>query len=215
MTTRDDILELIPLYALGALDAGETAQVEDALLADPSLRAELDAHRDAAAALGEAVPRVEPSPALRARLMESVDATVAPGRFEAFAARVAEMFDVTIDKARMFLGWIDQPGRWEPTPLPWVHQCHLPAGPAWAGADCGLVRMPAGSEFPWHAHNGEELTLVLSGRAKDSDGHDLGPGSELVVSGDAQHEFLADPDAGEYIFAVRFYGIYPVPKPGA
>jgi anti-sigma factor ChrR (cupin superfamily) len=214
MTTRDDILALIPLHALGALDDAEAARVEEAVAADPALRAELDAHREAAAAIGDGLAAVEPSPALRARLIASVDATVAPGRFDRFAARVAEIFDVTVDKARMFLGWIDQPARWEATALPWVQQCHLPAGPAWAGADCGLVRMPAGSEFPWHTHEGEELTLVLSGRAKDSGGHDLGPGSEMVMNAEAQHDFVADPDSGEYIFAVRFHGIRPLPKPG-
>lgn len=213
MTAADDIRDLLPLHALGALDADEAARVEAAVAADPALRAELDVHREAAAGLGDGLVPVEPSPALRDRLIASVDASVAPGRWEKFAARVAEIFDVTVDKARMFLGWIDEPARWEATPLPWVQQCHLPPGPAWAGADCGLVRMPAGSVFPWHAHNGEELTLVLSGRAKDSDGHDLGPGSELVVPGNAEHDFLVDPDSGEYIFAVRFYGIRPVPKP--
>ena len=213
MTTRDDILELIPLYALGALDADEMARVEDALVADPSLRAELDAHRDAAAALTDGLPPVAPSPALRARLIESVDATVAPGRFEQFAARVAEMFDVTVDKARMFLGWIDDPTRWEPSPIPQVQLVHLPAGPAWAGADCGLVRMPAGFPFPWHAHNGDELTFVLQGRARDSDGNDLVPGSEIVVPEGAEHDFVVDPASGEYIFAVRFYGIVPKPRP--
>jgi len=215
MTTRDDIHDLIPLHALGALDADEAARVEAAVAADPALRAELEAHRDAAAALGDDLAAVAPSPALRARLLASVDATVAPGPLDRFAAKVAAMFDVTIDKARMFLGWIDEPARWEATALPWVRQCHLPAGPAWAGADCGLVRMSAGAEFPWHAHDGEELTLVLAGRARTSDGEVLGPGDEMRVTADAQHDYVSDPDAGEYIFAVRFYGIRPVPKPGA
>ena len=209
----DDIRDLIPLHALGALDADEAARVEAAVAADPALAAELAAHRDAAAALGDALPPEPPAPAVRDRLMASVDAAVAPNRWERFAARVAEMFDVSVDKARMFLGWIDEPARWEPSPLPGVQLVHLPGGPAWAGADCGLVRVPAGTRFPWHGHHGEELTLVLAGRAVESGGAELVPGAETVLTAADEHDFVVDEASGDYIFAVRFYGIEPRTKP--
>jgi len=213
--TAAELRELVALHALGALDGDEAAAVERAVAADPALAAELDAHREAAAGLAAGLAPVAPPPGLRDRLMASVAATVAPGRFERFAARVAEIFDVTLDKARMFLGWIDEPERWEAAPVAGVRLAHLPAGPAWAGADSGLVRMPAGTTFPWHVHDGEELTLVLQGRARDSGGHELVPGTELVLPGGAEHEFVVDQASGEYIFAVRFHGIRPLAKPGS
>lgn len=166
-------------------------------------------------ALADALPPTPPPAALRERLMASVDATTLPSRYERFAARVAAIFDVTIDKARMFLGWIDDPARWQPSPFPGVDVIHLPAGPACAGVDAGLVRVPPGYAFPWHAHDGEELTLVLDGRARDADGTDLVPGVETVRTPGAEHDFVVDPASGDYIFAVRFGGIVPKPKPGA
>lgn len=207
------IRELLPLHALGALDADEAAEVERAIADDPALKRELDAYLETSGELPAALSPMTPSPDVKTRLFASVDASVAPSRFDRFAARMAEIFDVTVDKARMFLGWIDDPTRWEPSPIPQVQLVHLPAGPAWAGADCGLVRMPAGFPFPWHAHNGEELTFVLQGHAVDSDGNDLVPGSEIMVPEGAEHDFVVDPASGEYIFAVRFYGIVPKPRP--
>lgn len=206
-----DLRELLAAHALGALDPDEAAAVEAAVAADPALAAELEAHRDAAAALVGAV--VAPAPAVRDRLMASVDALARPGRFDRFAARLAALFDVSIDKARMFLGWIDDPAQWERYPIPGVQVVHLPAGPAWAAADCGLVRMPPGARFPWHTHRGEEVTVILQGRARDSDGRHLGPGDELVVGADDEHDFVVDEASEEYIFAVRLHGIDLVNDP--
>jgi quercetin dioxygenase-like cupin family protein len=73
--------------------------------------------------------------------------------------------------------------------------------------------MPAGSLFPWHVHEGgEEITLVLQGRARYSDGREIGPGDELLAAPGTVHDFAVLP-GDEYVFAVRFFVIRPVPPP--
>ena len=92
---------------------------------DPGLEAIVDAlARDevaaleAASALVLALPAVGPARDVRRRLEDALAALVRPGRFEAFAAQVAALFDVTLEKARMFTAWIEDPARWEPSPVP-------------------------------------------------------------------------------------------------
>jgi hypothetical protein len=171
-----DLEALLAAHALGALAADDARAVERAI-ADGSTRARLDQYLEAAAALAIALPSVTPPPAVRRRIDDGLDALVRPGRLEAFSASVAALFDVTLDKARMFVGWVDDPSRWQTSPLPHVHLVHLPPGPAWAAADCGLVRLPAGTAFPWHTHDGgDEVTLVLQGRARYTGGREVGPG---------------------------------------
>src|SRR5262249_25405254 len=97
MTPADDIRELLPLYALGILEPDELQSVERAVATDPALAAELLAYQDTASQL---VLPIEPPPAVKTRLLASVGG----GPLERFAQRLGTLFDVTIERAREFLG---------------------------------------------------------------------------------------------------------------
>lgn len=199
--------ELLPLYALGALDDDEAHAVERALVADPLLRAELDHYQRATAELADALPGVAPSPSLRARLLASVDAAPAPAaRYERFVARFAALFDVAAARARELLALVDQPAAWEDGPSPGSWLVHFQAGPALAGADTGFVRLAPGARFARHRHLGAEHSLVLAGQADDTLFGRLGPGDERVAAADSEHDFAT---VGEepFLYAVCVYGV--------
>ena len=185
-----DIRELIPLYALGALDETESAQVERALENDPSLAAELDAYLSL-------TPAAVPGADVKARLMTSIGG----GRFERFSARMASLFDVTIERARELLGLAERDASWE-RPMPGIGLVHFDGGPACATADCGFVRIAPGCTFPWHTHRGEEVSVILAGTLRDHEGRLLRPGDELVQPQGSQHDISAHGDE-EVIFVAR------------
>jgi quercetin dioxygenase-like cupin family protein len=207
-----DIRELIPLHALGLLDDSEARAVETAIATDPALAAELDTYRDSTHSLaavaapvefpkGSAQPGVpRPSSDVRARLI----ASIGRGRFEPFAPRLARLFDVTLDQARELLGLVETEAAWEGA-APGVGLIHIAAGAACAGADCGLVRLAAGATFPWHAHRGEELVIVLVGRLRDPDGRELAAGDEVASALGSEHELVNVGD-GAVIYASRADG---------
>lgn len=88
---RRAVSELLPWYAAGTLDASDTARVEAALVADPTLRDELEIVRedqDASFALAEAAPR--PSPRVLDELMRRVEAE--PAKLSHVAARAKAGF---------------------------------------------------------------------------------------------------------------------------
>jgi quercetin dioxygenase-like cupin family protein len=90
---------------------------------------------------------------------------------------------------------------------------HFTAGPACAGSDTGFVRVAAGTTFPWHGHDGDEVTLVLAGSSRDYSGTILTAGDEFALNGGSAHEFTALGDQ-DYIYAVRVVGVrFDVPKP--
>jgi hypothetical protein len=148
-----DLAELLPLYALGALDDAEAAEVARAVAADPALAAELETLLTASVDLAAAAPGLAPSPAVRDRLLASVDT-----RFERFVARMSELFDVAADRARELFRLIDRKDAWEPGPTPGSWLIHFTAGPALAGADTGFVRLAPGERFAWHRHTATSRT---------------------------------------------------------
>ncbi|HUQ02307.1 MAG TPA: cupin domain-containing protein [Kofleriaceae bacterium] len=203
------ILELLPLYAMGALDANESAEVERALAANPGLTSELDRWRDAIAAFGAAAPAVAPAAGVRERLLASIDA--GGSRFERFVAQLAELFAVTADGARAMLATVDDAAAWRPL-MPGIDCIRVSGSNNPAQAQCAFVRVAAGTTFPWHHHAGEERSLVLHGGAHMADGRDLGPGDLLVVDESVEHDFVIEGDEA-CIFAVRSGGMLFGPKP--
>ena len=195
-----NIRELLPPYALGALDDDEAAQVERAVAGDPALAAELDAFHESAHQLVTLVPTAIPGNDVKTRLMASIGA----GRFERFAARMASLFDVTVDRARELLGLAERGASWE-TPVPGIGLVHFDGGPACAGADCGFIRIAPGCTFPWHTHRGEEVSVILSGTMRDHSGRLLRPGDELVQAQGSQHDLKAE-GSEEVIFVARAFG---------
>jgi putative transcriptional regulator len=182
-----DIRDLLPLYALGELDAEQASAVEQAIAADPTLAAELDAYLAIA-------PTATPGADLEARLMASVGG----GKHESFATRLSTLLDVTVDRAREILGLVERKASWV-HPLPGIHLVHFQAGPAYATADCGFVRIEPGCTFPTHTHRGEEVSIVLEGSMHDIDGKILSAGDERVLTDGSEHHLVAGPEGVLYV----------------
>ena len=203
-----EVRELLPLYVLGLLEADEVSLVEQAVRRDPALAAELRGFDAAAARLLDGVAPVAPPQSVRDRLL----ASIAPGRFERFAARFAEMYDVTVARARELFGLIDDASTYDRA-IPGAVLIHFQGGAACAGADCGFIILPAGTKFPWHRHEGEEHVLIMQGRLRDCDGTVIEAGQEDHKGAGTEHEFEAM-SGDDLIFCARVWGVrFDVQKP--
>jgi putative transcriptional regulator len=197
-----DVRELLPLYALGILEADEVAFVERAVAGDAALAAELAMFQEATGELAEVTQPVVPGPEVKQRLLASVGG----GRYEAFSARIARLFDVTLDRARELLGLIERPASWVQQ-IPGLGLVDFEGGPATAGADCGFVRLAPGAMFPPHTHLGEEATTILTGRLHDPvNDRMIGPGDDYVQVAGTTHYLVCVGDE-DCIYATRAVGI--------
>lgn len=193
--------ELLPLHALGLLEGGEAEAVDRAVATDPALAAELAILREAThSALSSLVVPIAPPADLERRLMASIGA----GPFERFASRLAEVFDLAIERTRELLGLCERETSWGEE-APGIFLIHFAAGPSGATADCGVVRMKPGSTFPPHMHLGEERSIVLSGTLRNLDGKLYRPGDELVCVLGSSHLLTVEGDQ-DVIFVARALG---------
>jgi anti-sigma-K factor RskA len=78
--TDTEARELLPLYALNALEPGEAVQVEAFIAHNPDARAELQGFLETTALLARSVPQLEPASELRSKVLEKIRVTaqVAP-----------------------------------------------------------------------------------------------------------------------------------------
>jgi hypothetical protein len=193
--TGQDVRELLPLYALGILEPDEASVVERAVAKDAALAAELASYQASAQLL---VVPVTPAPDVEARLLASTGA----GRFEKLSARIAALYDVTVDKARELLALIERPASWSQE-AGGISLVHFNGGAAYAAADCGFIRLDPGAVFPPHKHLGEEASMVLQGQVRDAaSGRLLGPGDELLQAEGSEHHLICE-GTQPCIFAAR------------
>jgi anti-sigma factor ChrR (cupin superfamily) len=175
---------------LELLDETERRDVRAHLDECSRCAAEYRLSAEALTSLALSLPRASPSPEVRKRVLESVSVT---NRFEMFAAQVAELIDVGIDKARELVGRIDDAKSWMTTYVPGVFSYDLPVGPAAADAVVGFVKISAGYVFPDHEHLGDEAMLVVQGSCVDDSGTVIKRGDLIRMPPGTHHQFKARP----------------------
>lgn len=155
-----------------------------------------DTHGAGLLGLSEALEPVVPSGDLRLRLMAAVPVS---GRYERFAAAVAELLDLGIDRARALLDKLDDASLFS-VEMPGIALCWVEGGPAVANAVRGFVRVAAGTHFPEHAHMGVEKVLVLQGSYTDpARGRVFRPGDIDVMDADTAHDYLVPADGPDLV----------------
>lgn len=197
------VTEQLPDFLLGGLPADQADVVASHLGDCERCSQELDDISESLSGLALELEPVQPSPALRERILASAQ----KGRFAQFAERFAKMFDVAVDRAKELLDLVDQPSAWEDGPCEGSGLIHFDAGPATVGADTGFVRVKPGVLFPWHTHGGLETNLVLQGSCIDSDGTVYKRGDVFVNQPGTAHEFRAAEGDLDYVFAVVVFGV--------
>jgi quercetin dioxygenase-like cupin family protein len=161
---------------------------------DPQVPAEADRHEEddegdpeALALVAATLDPLIPPLAARDRLMAAL---AGPDRFRPFFADLARRCDLGLEALRKVLALVDDPAAWQASPLPGVALIHFTAGPAVAGADTGLVRVPAGATFPRHRHLGPEVAVVLEGLVLDT-GRRYRPGEVVAWDQGTVHDYQA------------------------
>jgi quercetin dioxygenase-like cupin family protein len=152
-----------------------------------------------------------PSDALRAAVLRSL---AAPEALAGFARRVAEMFDLSEERAAELLGVAQRPDHaaWIAAPLEitgtpdGTRLVHFAGGPRVSAADCGLVSVEPGVRFAEHAHEGDEWSLVLAGAAEEEGtGATWLPGDLVHRAAGSRHAFRVT-SRERFVFAVVLEG---------
>lgn len=199
--------ELVIDYALELLSRDDAAAVDAHQATCPRCASEIVAVREALSAVPAGLVHATPTAALR----DAVLATTEPAhRFDAFARRVASLFDVDEATALRYLRIATDPlTTWESMPGMGaaVSLLHFDGGARTAGADVGIVRFVPGLRFPTHEHNGEERQLVLQGRVVEDSGRAWLPGDLSIADSRTRHGFTVDDDEACVVALVLFDGI--------
>jgi putative transcriptional regulator len=181
-------------YAAGTLDRAASLVVATHLAMCPACRAEV---RKAESVGGALLETMTPEPladsalkALMAKLDTAGDEAITPAKTGG-AADAALIDGVRVpNPLRSYIADAAVDGA-----LPWRR---LTSGIERVDVKDGdtviarMLRIEPGRAVPRHGHDGDELTLVLSGGYTDGDAH-FGPGDVACCDGDDVHRPVADP----------------------
>jgi quercetin dioxygenase-like cupin family protein len=186
MTRRDDPASILLRRLMGD-DPADVERFDDN---EEEAAALLDA-------LTETLPVRHPSPSARNRLLRTV-------RLSRFAQPVADLFHVSLERARAYLSSLTEGSAWH-TLIEGVGLMHLEGGEAVAGADVGFVQVAPDLAFPAHLHGGEERNVVLEGSLIEADGTIFRAGDTFTHPPGSQHLFRSGPEG--VVFAVVVWDV--------
>jgi anti-sigma factor ChrR (cupin superfamily) len=146
----------------------------------------------------------QPPASLRDRVLAS--ASQAP-RLVRFTDVVAQLLDVTPDKAREFLAAVDQPELWETTPFEGVTRMPVEGGPRTEGAVAHFVRVEPGKIVPMHEHIGPEVGVFLQGYGQGDDGQMVSPGELDERATGTAHSVAGLPGVASVMLVVAHGGV--------
>ena len=189
------VIDRLPDLWLGDLSAKDRADIDAHLGQCSRCAAEARAMSDTFEKIALALPPARPSPQLRARILAAATRDGQGQRLAQFAAQLAKFFDVALEKARALLDVVDEPAAWEAGPVPGLALLHFSGGPRVAMADCGLLRFPAGMDWPLHRHLGPESMFIFEGGLVEADGTRWVAGQELHKPTGSEHSFKILPES--------------------
>jgi ChrR Cupin-like domain len=173
MSARFDGQTLAALDALGLLDESERMELEQALIASPELRQELQDLSEVATAFSRMLPLESPSLSVRERITAHA------------AGRTRERGDSPLAEA---LHFIDRDEGWQPHPIPGITVKVLSVD-ARSGVATLLIKAAPGTTYPAHHHSGPEGCYVIEGDVLVA-GRRIGPGDFHLADADSDHDPL-------------------------
>ncbi|MBW4619191.1 MAG: cupin domain-containing protein [Cyanosarcina radialis HA8281-LM2] len=175
----ENFSELAALYALDLLDGDDVRLIEDDILENPELEAELAQFQAAVATIPYSTPLVPVAPTLKNRLFDRI----ATEKSSPFFKRHKDMEGGEERLSLPFVSISDltdlaAKASWEPQPIPGVEvaKVHVDADNREIAF---FLRAANGVEFPRHQHASQEEIAILEG--------DLSIDGEPYVSGDRIH----------------------------
>ncbi|MFT7583353.1 MAG: quercetin dioxygenase-like cupin family protein [Myxococcota bacterium] len=197
---------------LGGLARYEPVVVDDIWDEFPSWLAADDPHANEALDALVAGLSLEPTAGGRDRLLAHLRPE---GRFERFASTVGTLLDLPVEDARALLDRLHDPAVWVSGPVdgPWL-TWWVEGGARTERAIRGFLRIKPGTDFPRHAHLGDESVFVLQGSFVDSEGVLVEAGTLARMPAGSDHDFRVTEGGPDLlILTVAQEGIHMVGGP--
>lgn len=160
---------------------------------------------EALTAMGSAAAPVEPTPALRDRMLFDASRS---NRFQRLVEEAARITGLDAQQMSELLLRVDDPSSWKKTALESIWTFPLQGGPELPGAIVGFIKIKPGSRFPEHGHLGPETVLILQGSCLDTFSKRVARRGEVVEMAEGtHHEVVALPGPDFIYLAVARGGI--------
>jgi len=196
----DKDLEKALSYSLDQLTEKEKSKFENDLSLNLKLDKELLEMQTILEAIALSEEPVRPSENLKKSLIASLNVETP---FQGFVNRFMNLFDLERKEVETLFDKVVNCSKdlFKPCGIPKTSLYYFDGGPKVSQAECGIVKIKAGSIFPAHKHQGKEWVFILQGEAVDDSGQAYSPGDIVFSDENISHSLLVNKDT-DLIFAV-------------